>query len=147
MKAFALLLPPSPSFYLSLCLYLYLYLSLSPSLSLSLSLSLFLFFSFLFFQGAEPAFSNHTANYTGMLDYIFYSTNSFRPTAVALLPDATATAYQQGKGSGSKGDSSTGTSTGKATESKGNSNSFLPNPRTGSDHLALCCDFTCELWL
>lgn len=65
-------------------------------------------------MGAEPLFTNYTANFKGTLDYIFYSNQRLYVTAANNLPSAQELQFSSGEG--------------------------LPSACYPSDHLLLCCD-------
>jgi len=63
--------------------------------------------------GSEPAFTNYTQGFTGVLDYLWYTSESLRPLAVAPVPDEDQLREVGGA---------------------------LPNCLYSSDHLLLCAD-------
>lgn len=70
--------------------------------------------------GSEPAFTNYTHNFVGVLDYIWYGSDSIVPTAVMEIPDVQRLF-------------------GKEAET--NAEDGIPNAQWSSDHVALMADF------
>ena len=64
--------------------------------------------------GSPPHSTNYTAHFSGVLDYIWLSTNSLTPLSVLAIPDEKAL--------------------------RGEDDTFMPNANFPSDHISLCVD-------
>lgn len=70
--------------------------------------------------GAEPAYTNYTHNFVGVLDYIWYGVESIMPTAVMEIPDERLLFGKEAETSSDDG---------------------IPNAQWSSDHVALVAEF------
>ena len=70
--------------------------------------------------GSEPAFTNYTHNFVGVLDYLWYGAESIVPTAVLEIPDESLLFGRNGEDGPSDG---------------------IPNAQWSSDHVALLGEF------
>lgn len=75
-------------------------------------------------MGGEPGFTNYTFTFKGVLDYIWYGTDSIAPTAVLEIPTEISLVGKH------------------AIESSANTDELgIPNEQWSSDHIGLVADF------
>ena len=76
----------------------------------------------------EPVFTNSTSDFTGTLDYIFYTSNSLITSSCLELPSLADLRKSAAGGGGAGGGAA------------GGGGSAIPNPEWPSDHVALMCE-------
>lgn len=80
--------------------------------------------------GQEPAFTNYTTNFVGVLDYLWYSPDALMPIAVLEIPEEQVLL----------GSDNESTANGVADDAIG-SRKGIPNTQWSSDHIALMTEF------